>query len=239
MRLTLLLLAFILLALAPTEADAVDNPAIHGMLVVGRNALYLSHLPMFHAPHDYQVIFEAEASPELRKAYQDDLKLHPEQRLYTLEPQEKFVLPEMVQAPRPFAAKIYRGHFERGGTALETGKIEIKKIIFYKQFDGSAIKPKVASYLFFGRGSDLFLAHLITATPDFDQVLSVSVEKSAALKRLDEQNFVRLTIPSSPNEKPRPESKSVTAALEDAPALQIKLRDLRQHYLEFDDLAQE
>jgi hypothetical protein len=30
-------------------------------------------------------------------------------------------------------------------------------------------------YLLFGKGTDLFLAHLITAPPDFDQVLGVKV----------------------------------------------------------------
>jgi hypothetical protein len=35
-----------------------EHPAVHGMLVVGEGQLFLSHLPMFHAPHDYQIIME-------------------------------------------------------------------------------------------------------------------------------------------------------------------------------------
>jgi len=43
---------------AHVHGMAVDRPAVHGMLLVGTNALYVSHLPMFHAPHDYQALAE-------------------------------------------------------------------------------------------------------------------------------------------------------------------------------------
>ena len=35
-----------------------DKPATHGMLIFGTNKIYASHLPMFHSPHNYQVILE-------------------------------------------------------------------------------------------------------------------------------------------------------------------------------------
>ena len=39
-----------------------DRPSVHGMLLFGKENLYASHLPMFHAPHDYQVIFKLNLS---------------------------------------------------------------------------------------------------------------------------------------------------------------------------------
>jgi hypothetical protein len=51
-----ILILFVGLAFA--QASAQDQPAVHGMLLVGEETLYLSHLPMFHSPHNYQVILE-------------------------------------------------------------------------------------------------------------------------------------------------------------------------------------
>lgn len=35
-----------------------EKPNFHGMVLIGEERAYLSHLPMFHSPHDYQAVFE-------------------------------------------------------------------------------------------------------------------------------------------------------------------------------------
>jgi hypothetical protein len=37
-----------------------ENPAmgLHGMLIIGEETLYVSHLPMWMRPHNFQVILE-------------------------------------------------------------------------------------------------------------------------------------------------------------------------------------
>src|SRR5258708_2218861 len=52
---TLILAASALLAGTLAQSDP---PATHGMLLFGNQVTYASHLPMFHAPHDYQVIMK-------------------------------------------------------------------------------------------------------------------------------------------------------------------------------------
>lgn len=37
-----------------------DKPSVHGMTLMGTELIYASHLPMFHTPHDYQIIFGTE-----------------------------------------------------------------------------------------------------------------------------------------------------------------------------------
>jgi hypothetical protein len=37
---------------------AHERPGFHGMVLVGQRRAYLSHLPMFMSPHDYQAVFE-------------------------------------------------------------------------------------------------------------------------------------------------------------------------------------
>jgi hypothetical protein len=39
-----------------------EHPAVHGMLMVGEARVLMSHLPMFHAPHDQQIILETSLS---------------------------------------------------------------------------------------------------------------------------------------------------------------------------------
>jgi hypothetical protein len=153
-------------------AWAHDHASVHGMLVVGKERVFLSHLPMFHSPHDYQAILEAVLPPEVQAIYLRDMASHPDQKIYTLVP-EPFVLPDMLAHPRPFKADLYRGHFERGGVAIASiARVGIARVVYEKQFDPSAVHPATLRYLAFGSpGGEQFLAHLITAKPDFDQVI--------------------------------------------------------------------
>jgi hypothetical protein len=171
------------------EAEAMsfeDQPSVHGMLIVGEQTAYLSHLPMFGSPHDYQVILEVTftkpGSNPQADYFNDRKSTH--KKVYTLEP-ERFVLTRLAgTAPlRSFKANIYRGHFERfpSERAKESSRIaqdvnvNVTKVIHFRKFDPKAPKLSQLEYFLFGKGAELFLAHLITSPPDFDQVLSVNV----------------------------------------------------------------
>src|SRR5688572_10251895 len=88
-----------------------DMPSVHGMLLFGAKKVYVSHLPMFHAPHDYQMIASLTLPAEIKSLYVADQATSGAE-YYTLVP-EKFELPTMVKTPKPFKAVLYRGHFER------------------------------------------------------------------------------------------------------------------------------
>ncbi|MEK2645416.1 hypothetical protein [Bdellovibrio sp. BCCA] len=173
MKLVFTLLTGILISVSGLAAPHMhhDPAAVHGMLLFGRSQIYLSHLPMFHTPHDYQVILQATLSREGLYAYQKSVNSSDE-TVYTLVP-EAFSLPEMLSRPVPFKAQIYKGHFERGGVLIaDNVKVEIK-ILYFKKFSGAEIKPSVGTYILFGNSQEQFLAHSITAAPDFDQILKV------------------------------------------------------------------
>jgi hypothetical protein len=64
--------------------DDQDEPATHGMAVIGQKSVFLSHLPMFGSPHDYQVIVEAELTKtgaDPQQVYFDDRKQNPDAKL--------------------------------------------------------------------------------------------------------------------------------------------------------------
>lgn len=64
MKKPMLVLAAALLAGAAVAAPQGVTHGTHGMaLFGGKDALYTSHLPMFHAPHDYQLVLQVSGAP--------------------------------------------------------------------------------------------------------------------------------------------------------------------------------
>ena len=162
---------------------AEDGPFSHTMLIVGEQTVFLSHLALFHPPHNYQVILEgtfAKPGSAPQADYFNDRK-RTGTKTYTLEP-EPFVLPRLADAEplRSFKANVYRGQFElldprrkESARIAEKVDVNVTKVIHFRKFDLAAAKPSQLEYLLFGKGAELFLAHLITSPPDFDQVLPV------------------------------------------------------------------
>ncbi len=172
---------------------AADAPNVHNMLIVGRETAFLSHLPMFTAPdfvspHRYQAILEAsftKAGADPQAVYAADRKKHPATKIYTLNP-DRFVLPNLLPAGgsppvSSFGAKIFRGHLEKPGNRVIADRVNVnvKRVIHFREFDPMAASPERLEYILFGKGREAFLAHFITRPPDFDQVLSVSVDGHA------------------------------------------------------------
>jgi len=180
----------------------VDDPATHNMLLVGEKTAYLSHLPMFvglnddktdfSTPHRYQVILEAafaEGTRNLTDVYIADRKKNPAVKMYTFNPAD-FVLPDLDPAGssplRQFRGNaLVRGHLERGGTAFVGDfrrppaggvfDVNVVNVVHFHKFVPGAAKPTQLQYILFGKGPENFLAHFITAPPDFDQIMSVRV----------------------------------------------------------------
>jgi hypothetical protein len=160
-----------------------DHPAVHGMLIVGEETIYLSHLPMFMSPHDHQVILEvtlAKEESDPQAVYSNDRR-ETGMGIYTLVP-ERFSLPDLVPTDsehvplKAFKGTIFRGHFERGGTPIISDvDINIENVVRFRKFDPDAKELDRLQYFVFGKGQELFLAHLITKKPDFDQILSVKI----------------------------------------------------------------
>jgi hypothetical protein len=159
----------------------------HNMLVVGDKAIFLSHLPMFMAPHNLQFILEATlASKEngADKTYFADRQSHPDTRVYTLEPEvldlDRLLAPDSGNSqPRSFKGTVFRGHLERGGLRIKDLtdiQVNVENIIYSQRFDPGLDKSEHLEYILFGKGQDLFLAHVIAAPPDFDQILSVQID---------------------------------------------------------------
>ena len=167
--------------------------ATHNMLVVGEKTVFLSHLPMFKdqddggnlvtTPHRFQAILEATLTrgnnPQPQADYAADRRRNQATRIYTLSPAQTFALASLVsnRPRRSFKGTIFRGHLERDGSVaiLNGVDVTVKNVVHFREFDPKAARPGKLEYFFFGKGGELFMAHLITSPPDFDQIFSVEV----------------------------------------------------------------
>jgi hypothetical protein len=223
------LVLFILLAIiigGNAQHHSNDKPSTHGMVIFGTERIYASHLPMFHTPHDYQVIMEIQMDPQAKKKFIRDQETHRDNVTYTIAP-ETFILPEMLNSPHAFKAMIYRGHFERGGTPVsDSVTINIKQIIYQLKFEKGTPKPANYSMIVFGNRTEQFAVHQISSSPDFDQVMRV-------MYNLNFSNGKSGVI--TLEEKNNPVGVSGNVIKTNNPKAEIRL--LKIIYLEFDDLA--
>lgn len=204
---------------------SADKPSVHGMLIFGREKIYTSHLPLFHAPHNYQVILEIELDKAAKEEFNKDRQLHPEFTTYTIEP-ERFILPDKISSKGSFKASLYRGHFERGGTKiLDSIHIKIFAVIYFKMFDPAAVKPTAANYLLFGNNKEQFAVHQVSNKPDFEQIIQVKAE-------LGNEMFSTVIL-SGTNNPAGVSGNTISVTLNGRDSTLILLQQL---YLEFDDL---
>jgi hypothetical protein len=175
------------------------------MLVVGEGPLFLYHLPLFHPPHDYQVILEAVLSKpgeDIQAAYVKD-RSESGARLYTFVP-EPFVLPRLAggEGGQPqihsFSGQLVRGHFERGGTPIAVDVVAtVRRVVHFRKFT-SGTKIGSLDYLVFGSGGPVFVAHFLSGPPDFDQVASATIQ-GLAPGAVGSGEALRLTVPGRLN----------------------------------------
>ncbi len=159
----------------PVSHHDDDTMGRHGMLVFGEETIYFSHLPMFHAPHNFQVLLEVRFDDAVTQALFVDRRLHPAE-VYTFDPDE-FAIAELDPSGpvRPsIRGTLVHGHFERGGTPIATGvTAEVVNVVHFSKLELDARRPdgELMSYLCFGRPGHLFLAHRIEGRPSFDHVV--------------------------------------------------------------------
>ena len=187
--------------------------------------MFLSHWPMFvgmtkdrtsfETPHRFQLImeatFETSRGKDLTDRYRQARQQHPAARMYSLEPSEHFVLPQIF-APvgggpplSAFGAKVFFGHLERGGrlvpglgTKNEPILARIRRVVHVHEFRPGDLRPKDLEYILFGKGDELFLAHLIAAPGDFDQILPVSI-LNRSFSDEDLNRGLRVRVDKHPN----------------------------------------
>lgn len=159
----------LLLPLRLFAAEA--SHGVHGMVLFGgHGGLYASHLPLFHAPHDAQVVLQLRfTDPQLDREMR--ARLDGKTALWTLEP-ERFALRRLApdaQAPLPgFKATVVEGHFERDGTPrIQGAELVVERVVLYRPLSPQPAVQALARYVPVGP----FLVKLVDSRPDFDHIV--------------------------------------------------------------------
>jgi hypothetical protein len=188
---------------------------VHNMFVVGEKAMFLSHLPMFDSEHRYQIILEAklkQSGSDVTEVYLQDRTTHAQLKMYTLKPLDFFVLSRVMSknetAPlrTSFNAQVFRGHLERNPNqviqGLENVEVEIQKVFYAAELSPTGVAPTELTYIIFGKDNDLYLAHLITRAPDFDQIINVTIAQRV-FKPEELERGVTISVPNRINSPDR------------------------------------
>jgi len=189
-RLALALPLAAALSCAPAARAQAPAPSMgeHGMLLFGgRDGLFLSHLPMFHRPHDTQVVLQVHLAD---RRHEDELRreLAARPRLWTVVP-ERFELDRLApQASQPlhsFHADVVQGHFERGGRTIHTNdEFIVDRVVFDHRLAPTGGPGATLAYRVVDAGPaarEHFLVHWIATRPDADHVVRVLTPAPAAL----------------------------------------------------------
>jgi hypothetical protein len=234
---------------------ASQTVGVHGMLVAGgqrtgdslRSGVYASHLPMFMPPHDFQVIMAVTGPAAAR--YGDFVAHFGSSDIYTFRP-EPFSITELDPSIGGLAltslrGSLFRGHYERGGSEIANDiSFEVEQVICFQHLSADAAPDAGGQlrYLCFGARDAAFLAHLITAPPDFDQILNVEISSLTGVPDEDLRAGLIITVPDRAN--------NVTDRLKETetfcgevqggrarPTGSIELKVAQEYYLETGDLA--
>jgi hypothetical protein len=179
--------AALLLAAAPVEHAAHATMGVHGMVLFGgREGLFASHLPLFRAPHDRQILIAIKIDDRrLRAAIGEAVAAHP--KLWTIEP-ERFELARLLPGARDplktFRATVVDGHFERKGrVAFKDVPFRVERVIVNRPLLATA-PPATVTYDRIGR----HLVKRLEGRPDMDHVVALApgpAPRSVTIARAD------------------------------------------------------
>lgn len=179
MRRILPLLA--LLATAPLAAqhDAHRDSTwgSHGMVLFGERGQFLSHLPLYRAPHDWQMLLRVSLVAD---SAGDPLAVLRHDRgssghvLYTIEPEE--FAHSGLAAGTTFRATLFRGHFERGGTPILRGaRFRVEQVLYRRRLEEFEANDPAGRFLVLKDVGEAYLLRRIGGAPDADHIHAVEL----------------------------------------------------------------
>ena len=171
-----MLLSATFFSIAETSAEEPAPPppldpkymGIHGMvLVANMSSMYASHLPMYHEPHNVQLIYTIE-NKNLSL-----MRLVLDADLVTIKP-KPFNLQHLMRGEKfTVVADVYLGHFERGGMpTFKDLPLNFEKQLYLRSLDDpekSHIRHKYDTVDL--PNNKRLLVHRIQTAPSYDQLI--------------------------------------------------------------------
>ena len=141
---------------------------IHGMVLVSKaSTLYAYHMPLYHKPHDAQILYKvgSKMAPVTFLVKDADL--------VTIKP-EPFNLQRLMRGESmKIVADVYMGHFERGGMLTYEGvEFNFDEQLYFRMLDDIESSSTRQKYDSVSVGKkERILIHQITQSPSFDHLV--------------------------------------------------------------------
>ncbi|WP_127534457.1 hypothetical protein [Paenibacillus kobensis] len=162
------------------DDSPVNTPDIHGFVMLGRNTLFLEHLPMFNMEnHEYQCILEASIPPEAMQACNQQRDQSPTIPLVLANlSSDLFTLPDVASGRRTsFEAEIVIWETDNPDTnprLIPQVTVTVRRIVHDRHFNALFQRPSMLTYLLFGREDEVFLSHYLNQAPEFMHLLQAA-----------------------------------------------------------------
>ncbi|WP_448213366.1 hypothetical protein [Colwellia sp. MEBiC06753] len=181
-----LLVALLIPSLSFAEEEQALPPldpayeGTHGMVLMQKGStVFASHLPLYHKPHDYQILYKLNVKDlNLLQVVRDN-------PLVTIEP-ELFNLERLVRGEEmEIKADVYIGHFERDGFKVyDDVTLSFDQLLFARKLDGLEASGRVQEYtaVEYNKKSDRLYVHHIQQAPSYDHILHIDLEASCPTK---------------------------------------------------------
>ncbi len=169
--------------LAAPEAE--DAPPRHGhrFLLIGTETIFVYHLPLYFVPvHAFQLIIRFGLDATLRDSYLRDLTQNWGKRVYhSLFSEGHWPLKELVDGTRTsLPVELERVTVDDAGKRTFTKILDEtvatsrkEDVVHYRPLDATTY-PDYLTYLAFGRGEEVHLAHQLAASPNWDEVITAT-----------------------------------------------------------------
>lgn len=182
----ILILTLFVVTLAYAEDEKQPPPldpayeGIHGMALIQKGStVFASHMPLYHKPHDYQILYKLENKDvNLLQVIRDN-------QLVTFQP-ETFNLERLVRGEKvQIKGDVYIGHFEREGMKVYSDvTLTFDKQLFVRQLQELPVSGRIQEYtaVEYNRKSDRLYVHHIQQQPSYDHIIHVDLEASCPTK---------------------------------------------------------
>lgn len=159
----------------PVELPPLDPKyeGVHGMVLYTANSrVFAHHLPMYHEPHNVQLIYQLEVKDV------NLLQLIRDAKMVTIKP-EPFNLQRLMRGEElSVTADVYMGHFERDGLlTYEQSTIKFAKQIYFREMTDVKESNRLQEFdvVDLNKNYKLYI-HKIAKAPSYEGVMHIDVE---------------------------------------------------------------
>jgi hypothetical protein len=165
------------------EPHSSELHGLHRFLLIGRRRIFSYHLALYNVEaHAFQAIVTLDLADAVRDAYLADLEENQDKRVfYSLFSPEHFPLADLKKG-KTFDVRLERvvvrpdgsREFQKMLDGQQTSAVCRPEDVRYFRKLGGLEYPRYLTYLLFGEGDEVHIAHELAKKPNWDEVVTVT-----------------------------------------------------------------